>query len=139
MNYSSDIGALLSSRQKQRIDDCFEYGLTSSGYASDLVHRLEETNKQIEKLPNLNAQDGKGDNAIIHARLYYKNCEWFITEWDREDTLFGYVILNGDIDMSELGYVSLKELKDSVPHLKLDLVWEPMTIGEMKKSRGIYG
>lgn len=38
---------------------------------------------------------------------------FYFSEWDGEDKLFGYVVLNGDTQNSEWGYTSLEELKNA--------------------------
>lgn len=41
------------------------------------------------------------------------NSRFYFSEWDGEDELFGYAVLNGDTQNSEWGYTSLKELKNA--------------------------
>lgn len=41
------------------------------------------------------------------------NSRFYFSEWDGEDELFGYVVLNGDTQNSEWGYTSLEELKNA--------------------------
>lgn len=38
---------------------------------------------------------------------------FYFSEWDGEDELFGYAVLNGDTQNSEWGYTSLEELKNA--------------------------
>jgi hypothetical protein len=37
--------------------------------------------------------------------------DWFISETNGEDIMFGFCILNNDYEMAEWGYVSLSELR----------------------------
>ena len=48
-------------------------------------------------------------DKIIHAHAFLGACDWWIAEFDGDDTLFGYADL-GDPDNAEWGYVSLVEL-----------------------------
>jgi hypothetical protein len=60
-------------------------------------------------LPALYANDGKGMDAIAHVK-FFNPCgrqTWYITEYDGEDLMFGYVT---GADYDEFGYVSLAEL-----------------------------
>ena len=63
------------------------------------------------KLPKLGEQDGLGMDAIVHVKFFNPTgCQtWLITEFDGEDTMFGYAYM-GDWDCAELGYVSFNEL-----------------------------
>lgn len=66
----------------------------------DKIPRLYET----EKVP---VQD-----KLIYLHFFIGSCDWYIAEYDGDDTFFGYAILNGDLDCAEWGYVSFSELKE---------------------------
>ena len=55
--------------------------------------------------------------------------QWFITEFDQVDTMFGFAVLNGDLEMAEWGYVTFRELKEinilGVFQVEYDVFWEP--------------
>jgi len=51
-------------------------------------------------------------DKIVHLHFFIGNSDWYITEYDGEDTFYGYVILNGDKQYAEFGYISFQELKD---------------------------
>lgn len=80
----------------------------------------EELKKVFEKYP-IGSQDGKGGDAKVIAKFFnpYGSQTWLITEaqLDGEGTeledwiLFGFCNL-GDIQLAELGYVSLNELQN---------------------------
>ena len=40
------------------------------------------------------------------------NSDWYIAEFDGDDTFFGFACLNGWKDLAEWGNISFKELKD---------------------------
>jgi hypothetical protein len=60
-------------------------------------------------LPPLNAQDGKGMDATVYVKFFsiVSDWRWYATEFDGEDTFFGYVCGME----KEWGYFSLKELE----------------------------
>jgi len=75
--------------------------------------RQQLLTKEIrDKLPPLYAQDSLGMEAIAYLKLFhaYGGGSWYATEFDGDDTFFGYVCgltPGGD----EFGYFSLKELE----------------------------
>ena len=94
--------------------------------------------KELEKkIPALYSQDGKGNEAIVYAHYFIGGCDWFVTEYDREDQLFFGFVNMGNPDFAELGYFSLKEL-ESINHKGLqverDLYWDKCTLKEAKEK-----
>jgi len=63
------------------------------------IPRLYET----ESVPTL--------DKLIHLHFFIGGCDWYIAEFDGEDTFFGFAILHGDLDNAEWGYVSFEEIK----------------------------
>ncbi len=63
------------------------------------------------RIPPLYAQDGQGMDAIAYTRLFhaYGSGTWIISEFDGEDTCFGWAEIHPGC--GELGYFSLKELE----------------------------
>ena len=47
----------------------------------------------------------------IYLHFFIAGCDWWVAEFDGYDTFFGFVILNGDLEMSEWGNFSFSELK----------------------------
>jgi hypothetical protein len=73
---------------------------------SDAILRLKA---QLEKCPKIRETDGMKEHpAIFH--YFYGGTDIYICEYDRYDKMFGYGLLNGDIENSEWGYFSLTEL-----------------------------
>ena len=103
--------------------------------------------KELEKkLPALYSQDGKGMDAICHAKFFHScaHATWFVTEYSPEDRLFfGWAELHPGC--GELGYVSLDELESVKGPLGLgierDLNFSPVplkdAIANWKKERGL--
>jgi len=98
--------------------------------------------KTIEKtLPAPYAQDGKGEDAVVHIKFFSPvgAATWFITEYDPEERVFfGYADLygQGPEGGAELGYVSLDELESvRLPFglgIERDIHWTPCTLAEAK-------
>ena len=92
-----------------------------------------------EKIPALYAQDDKGENAIVHAHYFnpYGRGDWWVLEYDGNDTFFGYV----DLGYPELGYFTLSELENArinfmgmdMP-LERDCHFDEITLGEVKEA-----
>ncbi len=64
---------------------------------------------QMRGAPALYSQDGKGDGATVHVKLFNPagSAAWYITEWDGQDEVFCYVTGLGE---NEWGSASLNEL-----------------------------
>lgn len=92
-------------------------------------------------LPPLYSQDGKGMDAIAHVKLFGSGrWTWYVTEFDGEDTMFGYVLSGLGQDCDELGYFSLAELESlSFPPFGLpierDLHFTPCTLRECEERK----
>ena len=67
----------------------------------------------VQEMPRLYKQDGKGEQAIVHAHLFGPLGDFYLTEVNEEGTeAFGWSRLSGMADCAELGYISLIELND---------------------------
>ena len=67
----------------------------------------------VQEMPRLYKQDGKGDQATVHAHLFGPIGDFYLTEVNEEGTeAFGWSRLTGMPEMAELGYISINELKD---------------------------
>ena len=71
------------------------------------------TAKRLSKIPKLYATENiPAEEKMIHLHFFIGNCDWFISEFDGDDTLFGFAVLGGDWQNAEWGYISFSELKD---------------------------
>ena len=61
-------------------------------------------------LPPLYSQDGLGMDAVAHVKFFLGGWTWYATEYDGEDTFFGWVESGNGRTFDELGYFSLSEL-----------------------------
>jgi len=87
------------------------------------IQRLEAT---LEKCPKIGETDGMEEHpAIFH--FFYGSSDIYICEYDRNDQMFGFAILGGDLKNSEWGYFSLRTLT-SIPQLNIDYHFEKQSI-----------
>lgn len=68
------------------------------------------------------------------AQLHYfrGGSDWYIIEKDSETEqlqAFGYVILNGDTENAEFGYINIEEVKK---YAEIDLYWTPISLGKIR-------
>ena len=95
-----------------------------------------------KKLPDLYAQDGMGDEAIVYVKLFgpWSNCIWYITEYRPEEhQAFGLVYQGtyGDqCPAGELGYICMNELEtmhfNGLPLVERDTPFQPTRLGDIR-------
>lgn len=104
----------------------------------DEIENYEPYNKLVGRfldIPKLYFQDEKRKNAICYLHYFSSSSDWYITELDKTTgKAFGYVILNGDTQNSEFGYIDMNELivNDSI---EIDLYWSPQTLNEIFEKK----
>jgi len=95
------------------------------------------TQADLKAMPKIYAQEKtKSGDQIVYGHFFMGAHDWFITEFDGEDTFFGFAILNGDLDMAEWGYISFQELKDlkqSFMQVDFDKHWDKRPVREVDK------
>ena len=91
---------------------------------------LKPLEEQIHALPS-SQQSRSADDQIVYVHYFYGGSDWFVTERNGKEYLFGYVILNGDSVMSELGGFGLEELTNH-KGIELDFYWTPRYLSEAK-------
>ena len=96
------------------------------------------TKNQLNKIPEIYAQDGKGENAKVYMKLFTPNMTFYVTEYDKKTgDMFGYV-KNEAYGEGELEYFNYNELKNGIAqsggmnYLDRDLHFTPKTIKEIK-------
>jgi hypothetical protein len=106
---------------------------------------FQPSEEQLTGIPRLyETEHIPTEDKIVQAHFYFGQSHWFVVEYDQVDTLFGFCILNGDLEMAEWGYVSLDELKrfkiQNVFEVVFDTAWTPMPTRDLpliKQARGI--
>ena len=90
---------------------------------SGAIHRLEAS---LKKCPAIGETDNMKEHpAIFH--YFYGSTDIYICEYDRNDYMFGYAILGGDLQNSEWGYFDLSDLR-SIPQYNIDYHFEEQSI-----------
>ena len=70
------------------------------------------TEGRLSNIPRLyETENVPAEEKLIYLQFFIGGCDWFIAEYDRDDTFFGFAILNSDYEMAEWGYISFAELK----------------------------
>lgn len=67
--------------------------------------------KRLAKIPAIQSGVDILDK-IVYLHFFVAGCDWFIVEYDGEDTFFGYAILNADLQNAEFGNIPFSQLKD---------------------------
>ncbi len=104
------------------------------------------TMQDLKRMPKLGETDGKSNaTTIVKGHFFIGSCDWYITEFDGEDTFFGFAILNGDYQMAEWGYISFNELKalrvGEVFEVDFDKHWKKVQVQDVEKIKlggGVY-
>jgi hypothetical protein len=92
------------------------------------------TQRDRAALPKLYAQDGKGKQSIAFVKFFHPMSRYtfYVTEFDGEDTLYGWCVSPLGPDCDEWGYASFAELAALRVHglgIERDLHFAPMTVG----------
>lgn len=103
----------------------------------------EPTKETLARIPPLYATEGVPEkDKLIHLHFFIGGCDWYVTEYDGEDTFFGFAILNDDYEMAEWGYISFTEMKEiNVQGFEIDCesgwrVKRAVEIEKIRKARG---
>jgi hypothetical protein len=90
--------------------------------------RFEPCNLETEKVPL--------KDRPIYIHFFIGDCDWFISEYDGEDLLFGYAVI-GNAIFAEWGYMSFEELRQIKipPGIEVDceLFDPPLKASEIKE------
>jgi hypothetical protein len=97
------------------------------------------TEKRLSKIPRLyETEHLQLKDKLIHLHFFIGGCDWYIAEYDGEDTFWGYAILNGDTEMAEWGFISFSELRAiNIGYAEIDceLNWRIKPASEVCKIR----
>lgn len=93
------------------------------------------TQQRLDQIPRLyETEDIPLADKLVHLHFFIGGCDWYIVEYDGDDTFFGYAILNGDIVNAEWGYISFSELKSikiGFAEIDCDLYWKVIPVQEV--------
>jgi len=87
---------------------------------------IERLTLRLQNCPNIGETDNMKEHpAVFH--YFYASTDFYICEYDRKKRMFGYAILNGDLDNSEWGYFAVSDLTN-IPQLNIDYHFEEQSI-----------
>jgi hypothetical protein len=104
----------------------------------------------IENMPeSYQTEDTETPDKIIQLHYFHGDSDWYIIEKDKGQSkkeekesgleygkqyqAYGYVILNGDTQNAEWGYVNIEELR--MNNVELDFHWSPKKFSEIKVAK----
>jgi len=95
----------------------------------------EPTKERLAKISKLyETENIPIKDKPIYLHFFIGGCDWYIAEFNGDDTFFGFAILNNDYEMAEWGYVSFSELKSIKIDSWLEVDCELEEIWEVKKA-----
>jgi len=72
----------------------------------------EPSKERLDKIPRLYETEKISlKEKQIYMKFFLDASDWFVAEFDGQDMFFGFVCLNGDLEIAEWGYFSLTKLK----------------------------
>ena len=106
----------------------------------DVVNRLF---KAISTMPEVydptekdkGKDEDEDEDTIAYLHYFQGGSDWFITKKASDENqrlAFGYAVLNDDLEMAELGYISIEELKGL--NIDLDFHFESATLGRIQRN-----
>jgi len=105
---------------------------------TDIKSPTKLMTKELEKkIPGLYSTDGKDPSQVkvyIHYFTPFSNWDWYITEYNGKDIMFG-LVKGHEV---ELGYINLKELKSQGMNVERDLYFEPQSLSTVMKETGYH-
>jgi len=96
------------------------------------------TAAQLASIPRLyQTEDIPLKQKLIHLHFFIGGTDFFICEFNGTDTFWGFVILNGDMEMAEFGYINFDELKsirvNGWQEIDCDLYWQIRPTSQVNK------
>lgn len=68
---------------------------------------------RLDKIPRLyDTEHIPTKDKLIYLHFFIGGSDWYVAEYDGDDTFFGYVVLNGDLECAEWGNFSFAELRE---------------------------
>lgn len=95
--------------------------------------------ERLDQIPGLyETEKIETKDKLVYLHFFIFECDWYIVEYDGNDLFFGYVIMNGDTQNAEWGYISFSELKSiSIKSVEVDCetetCWRIRPVSEIEK------
>jgi ribosomal protein S27E len=93
---------------------------------------------QLASLPQLyQTEDIQLKDKLVYLHFFIGGTDFYICEYNGTDTFWGFVILNGDYEMAEFGYINFDELKsiraNGWQEIDRDMHWQVRSTNQVKK------
>jgi hypothetical protein len=104
------------------------------------------TEDRLSRIPRLyETEHTPLQEKLIYLHFFIGSCDWYVAEYDGEDIIWGFAILNDDFQNAEWGYISLSELKSIKVggwleiDCELEEFWKVRKASEIEKIRKAHG
>lgn len=104
----------------------------------------EPSKERLDKIPRLyETEKIPVEEKLIYLHFFICACDWYVSEFDGDDTFWGYAILNGDLQNAEWGYFSFAELREIrvmggvEVDCELETIWRVNMFREIEKLKFI--
>jgi len=99
----------------------------------------EPTKEQLDEIPGLyETENIPLMDKLIYLHFFMFGSDWYVTEYDGDDTFLGFVILDNDYLNAEWGLISFQELRDlNINGIEVYCVidWKPWPAAEIYKIK----
>lgn len=116
---------LMPKHQQQYLRELSEEGRKE---LTPVIQELEQQVKTIKK------SQENSSVKMVKAHYFYAGSDWYVTEYMGNGEVYGYALLNDDVQMSEWGYMSIAEFND-VGRVEMDFHWTPKPMDEVLYKR----
>lgn len=83
------------------------------------VETIQKINETVKNITGKNSYNSETKTHAMGLHYFIGESDFYVTEILDEGLVFGYGILNGDVEMSEFGYMTLAEML-SIRGMELD-------------------
>ena len=103
------------------------------------------TQEILKRIPSLyHEEDTPFKDKVIHVKYFDPCGRWtfYVTEFDKHDTMFGYVMSAQSPDFDEWGYGSYQEIQTTKNRFKLgmerDINFDPIKAGDCRELSHLF-
>jgi len=98
----------------------------------------EPSKQKLNRLPNMySTEEIPVKEKLVYLHFFIGNTDFYICEFNGTDALWGFVILNGDMEMAEFGYINYEEIKsirvNGWQEIECDQYWQIRPANQVEK------
>ena len=98
----------------------------------------EPTKERLDKIPRLYETESIPlKEKLIHLHFFIMDTDFFICEYDGGTTFWGFVILNGDMQMSEWGYINYQDVSSIKVAGVFEVDCEPENLWRIRPAKEV--